>query len=323
MSNNLTIFSGQSTMPTVPEDLADVLGSSSLFSLARNNRGSNKRLSIRGNKFRMQINGEEVAVQDGSIDVVVLGASESFLRQYYAKAYDPKDTSPPDCWSNDNKAPHENSGSPQASACAKCPQNIAGSGVGTSKACQTKANIAVVLANNIEGGDIFEMTIPAQSLFNKYDQNAQRGGLLGYSSYLDGRKIDPRRVVTRITFDADSATPLLWFSGVDWVAGDQLRTVVQKSESDEAQDALIFHYPKPSDDTAASPARAAAPTPSRARNTRAAPTPAAAPAPVTPAQGFGAAPAAPAPAAEPAPQEQPNTAMNKAAALLDEWGEDV
>lgn len=319
MSTNVTIFSG-SNVPAVPDDLAGVLGNSSLFSLSRSSGGSSKRISIRGNRFRMQINGEEVGSKEGHIDVVVLGASENFLRQYYAKAYDPKDTSPPDCWSNDNKVPHENSAFPQASTCAKCAKNIAGSGTGTTKACQTKANIAVVLANNIENGDIFEMTIPAQSLFNKYDQNAERGGLLGYSNFLDGRKVDPRRVVTRITFDKDSATPLLWFSGVDWVPQENLRTVVQKSETEEAQNALVFNYRKPSDDTTASPASDPAPSasPTRSRATR----PATAPAPEPTSNAFDA-PVAAAPAPEPAPAPAPAPAMAQAAALLDEWGEDV
>lgn len=315
--SNLTIFSGPAGVPAVPDDLAGALGNSSLFNLARNSGGSSRRISIRGNKFRMQINGEEIGSKDSHIDVVILGASENFLRQYYSKAFDPKDTSPPDCWSNDNKVPHPNAAAPQSSSCLKCPKNIAGSGTGTTKACQTKANIAVVLANNIEGGDIFEMTIPAQSLFTKYDQGTGRGGLLGYSTYLDGRKVDPRRVVTRISFDSDSATPLLWFSGKDWVPTEHLRTVVEKSETEEAQNALVFNYRKPSDDSTAAPAAEPTPSapPARTRPSRpaaqAAPTPAPAPEPAP-------APVEAAPAPAPA-----SSAMAQAASLLDEWGEEV
>lgn len=312
MSNEVAIFSGIDNMPAVPEHLMDVLGNSSLFSLSRSTGFTSRRLSIRGNKFRMQVNGEEIAVHDGHIDVVILGSSENYLRQYYSRAYDPKDTSPPDCWSNDNKVPHANSAVPQASACAKCPQNIAGSGVGTAKACQTKANIAVVLANNIENGEVFELTVPAQSLFNKFDQNTKRGGLIGYSNYLDGRNVDPRRVVTRIAFDTDSSTPLLWFSGAAWVPSNMLQTVVQKSESEETKNALVFNYPKPSNDTPAASASAPAPTPTRGRSSK----PAAPTAPTAPMRD-----ATPAPVAEaPAPT---NSAMDKAAALLDDWGDDV
>lgn len=302
--SNLTLFSNNSGVPAVPEDLADIFGTSSLFSLARSTGGTTRRISIRGNRFRMQINGEEIGSKEGHIDVVILGASENFLRQYYSKAFDPKDTSPPDCWSNDNSAPHPNSASPQASTCQKCSKNIAGSGTGTAKACQTKANIAVVLANNIEDGDIFEMTIPAQSLFTKYEENAERGGLLGYSTYLEGRKVDPRRVVTRISFDTDSATPRLWFSGKDWVPAEHLRTVVQKSESEEAKNALVFNYRKSGDNTTAAPAVESAPSapPARARASR-------------PATPVAPEPDVSAPAS--------TSSMAQAAALLDEWGEDV
>lgn len=311
--SNVTIFSG-SNVPAVPDDLADLFGNSPLFKLSRNTGFSSKRISIRGNRFRMEINGEEVGSTEGHIDVVILGVSEDYLRQYYAKAYDPKDTSPPDCWSNDNKVPHEYSAKPQSSSCMKCPQNISGSGTGKTKACQTKANIAVVLANNIEGGEIFEMTIPAKSIFNDFDNNNQCGGLLGYANNLDTRKVDPRRVITRITFDKDSATPLLWFSGKDWVPTENLRTIVQKSESEEAKNALVFHYRKPSDDTTAAPA--AAPTPSRSAPTRTS-SPAA---PTAPAAIAAPAPVVEAPAPAPAPA---SSSMAQAAALLDEWGEDV
>jgi hypothetical protein len=310
MSNEMTIFSNAGGMPAIPQDLMGAFGKSSLFDIVRKGGGTSKRISIRGNKFRMEIGGEEISAKSGHIDVVILGCSPDYLRQYYSKPYDPKDTSPPDCWSNDNKTPHENSASPQSSTCLKCPKNIAGSGIGTTKACQTKSNIAVVLANNIEGGDIFEMTIPATSLFNKFDPNTQRGGLLGYAGILDKKGVDPRLVVTRIAFDEDSATPLLWFSGVNYVASEHLRTIVEKSESEETQHALVFHYRKPSDDATAAPARAA--------------TPSAAPAPKPSAAKPKPAPVAQEP--EPAPAEEPaqnNPAMAKAAALLDEWGEDV
>ena len=282
--SNVTLFSGNSAIPVIPEELRGALRSNTLFDLAKSAGSSSRRISIKGNKFRMVVNGEEVAVTADPLDVVILGASPAFLRQWYARAYDPKDTSPPDCWSNDNQKPHENSANPQAQYCNKCPKNIAGSGVGTAKACQTKVNIAVVLANNIEGGDIFEMTVPAQSIFTKFDQATQRGGLLGYSNLLSSRNTDPRMVVTRIAFDEESATPLLWFSGVSYVPSELLAVTVAKSETEEAKRAIVFNYPKPKDD------------------------------------GPQAAPAAPAKPSAPAPVAK---SMDNAAKILEEWGDEA
>lgn len=289
--SNITIFSGSSA-PIVPTELDGEFSNNSLFDLTRSTGVGSKRISIRGNKFRMQINGEEVGVQSDPLEVVILGSSPNFLRQYYARPYDPKDTSPPDCWSNDNVRPHEFSAKQQASACSHCSKNIAGSGAGTTKACQTKANIAVVLANNIQNGDIFEMTIPAQSLFTKFDQNTNKGGLLGYSNYLDARKVDPRRVITKIEFDDVSATPLVWFSGKDWVAQEDLATVAAKSNSEEAKRALVFSYRKPTPE--ASPA--SEPTPSM----------------------FDKSPPQP---KETAPSQ--SKSGEKVTALMEEWGEEV
>lgn len=287
--SNIKLFEGNSAVPVIPEELRAALGSSTLFDLAKSAGFSSRRISIRGNKFRMQVNGEEVATANDSIDVVILGSSPSFLRQWYSRPFDPKDTSPPDCWSNDNVKPHVNSANPQSPTCANCPKNIAGSGVGTAKACQTKVNIAVVLANNIENGDIFEMTIPAQSIFNKFDQAAQKGGLLGYSNFLASRNTDPRIVVTRISFDAESSTPLLWFSGVSYVPSELMAVTVAKSESEDTKRAIVFNYPKAKDD------------------------------------GPQAAPAAPAQPSAPAAATPASTtkSMDNAAKILEEWGDEA
>lgn len=285
--SNVTLFKGNSA-PVIPDELRGVLGSNSLFDLAKGAGFSSRRISIRGNKFRMEVNGEEVATTNDNIDVIILGASPSFLRQWYSRPFDPKDTSPPDCWSNDNVKPHEHSVNPQAQACQKCPKNIAGSGVGTAKACQTKVNIAVVLANNIENGDIFEMTIPAKSIFTKFDQATQRGGLLGYSNFLASHNTDPRVVVTRISFDAESSTPLLWFSGVSYVPSELMAVTVAKSETEEAKRAIVFNYPKPKAE-----------------------------------EGPQAAVAAP---LQPSPASAPPTApksMDNAAKILEEWGDEA
>ena len=50
--------------------------------------GGNKRISIRGNVFRMIVNGQEVAKSDDrSMDIVIVNASETVNRTYYGGVY--------------------------------------------------------------------------------------------------------------------------------------------------------------------------------------------------------------------------------------------
>jgi hypothetical protein len=130
---------------------------------------STKRISIKGGVFRLLAGGKEVAaIDDRHLDVIIVKAAPKVNRIFYAKSYDADNIAGPDCWSNDGETPDASIKTPQHSACHNCPQNIAGSGQGNSRACRFQQRLAVVLANDPEG-DVLQLTLPATSIFGKED----------------------------------------------------------------------------------------------------------------------------------------------------------
>ena len=61
-----------------------------------------KRISIRGNIFRMIVGGQEVAKnEDRAMDMVIIRAAEHTSRSYYAGTFVEGSNALPDCWSTD------------------------------------------------------------------------------------------------------------------------------------------------------------------------------------------------------------------------------
>ena len=196
-----------------------------------------KRVSIKGGVFRLVAGGKEIAnIEDRHLDVIVVKAAPKVSRIFYMGKYD-KDAAAvaPDCWSNDGDMPDKSIKSPQASNCAKCQQNIAGSGNGNSRACRYQQRLAVVLANNPEG-DVLQLTLPATSIFGKED--GDKRPLQAYARYLAAQTppISPDMLVTRMKFDMKSESPKLVFAPVEWVSDYEV--VKQQAESKEAAMAI-------------------------------------------------------------------------------------
>ena len=100
MSNEVAMFN-----QNLPDYLKEVQLDEVTRALAGG--GGSKRISLRGAKFRMVVNGEEVMTsKNDALEVVIVNAAKDVSRQYYGSAYNPKaDATPPDCWSNDGIAP--------------------------------------------------------------------------------------------------------------------------------------------------------------------------------------------------------------------------
>ena len=197
-----------------------------------------KRISIRGSVFRMIVGGQEIAKSDDRfMQVVIAAAAPSHSRTFYAGVYEEGEKVLPACFSNDGIKPDVESEKPQAKTCATCPQNIAGSGQGTSRACRFSHRLAVVLANDIEG-DVYQLVIPATSLFGKPE-----GGKLpleAYTRYLAGHGVPITAVVTEMRFDTDSATPKLFFKAVRPLEESEWLIVQEKGQTQEARNAIAF-----------------------------------------------------------------------------------
>ena len=232
-----------------------------------------KRISIKGGVFRLMAGGKEVtSIEDRHLDVIIVKAAPKVARVFYAVSYD-KDAAaaPPACWSNDGEKPDASVKGPQASNCAQCAQNIAGSGQGQSRACRYQQRLAVVLANDPDG-DVLQVTLPATSLFGKED--GDKRPLQAYARYLAAQTppVNLDTIVTRMKFDTKAESPKLFFSPVRWLEDEEYASAQSQGATKDAEQAINMTVaqadgvgvskPAPLDIGGARPAKAkAAPAP--------------------------------------------------------------
>jgi hypothetical protein len=233
--SELTLFSkGGNTLPAHLRNLQ--LDATTKSLMGGSNGGASKRISIRGGVFRMLVDGKEIAQnEDRAMNIVIVAANENVSRTYYEGTYEEGKNIAPTCWSNDGIAPDAKSDEPQASKCASCPQNIAGSGQGTSRACRYSQRLAVTLENDMQG-DVYQLQLPGQSIFG----NAENGKmpLQAYAKFLGGHGIPITAVVTEMRFDTASATPKLTFKAVRPLEPEELENAQEKGQSAEAKVAI-------------------------------------------------------------------------------------
>jgi hypothetical protein len=200
---------------------------------------SGKRVSIKGGVFRLISDGKEIAaVDERFLDVVIVKAAPKVARVFYAAKYDKDATATaPDCQSNDGDKPDPKSKAKQSDTCASCPQNVAGSGQGNSRACRYQQRLAVTLANNIEG-DVMQLSLPATSIFGK--EEGDNRPLQAYARWLVAQGVDPSTVVTRMKFDTASESPKLFFKAMRWLTDDEFSEATKQGDTAEAKKAITM-----------------------------------------------------------------------------------
>jgi hypothetical protein len=199
-----------------------------------------KRISIKGGVFRLVSGGKEIAsVDDRHLDVIIVKAAPKVSRVFYMAKYDAENPAGPDCWSNDGEKPDASIDSPQAATCMSCPQNIAGSGNGNSRACRYQQRLAVVLENN-PTGDVLQLTLPATSIFGK--EEGDKRPLQAFARYLavQSPPINPEQIVTRMRFDTKAEAPKLFFQPMRWLTDDEYAIVQRQSTTADAQRAVVM-----------------------------------------------------------------------------------
>jgi hypothetical protein len=288
-----------------------------------------KRISIKGGVFRLMASGKEVAaIEERYLDVVVVNAAPKVSRVFYAKSYDAATVAAPDCWSADGDKPSPDSESKQASSCAECPKNIAGSGQGNSRACRYQQRLAVVLANDMEG-DVLQVALPATSIFGK--EVGEDRALQAYARYLAAQNIDPSEVITRMKFDTKSESPKLFFKAMRWLTDDEYPIVQEQGKSADALKAITMSVAKQDGVGVAAPAPLDGKRPTKTEPVAAEPE-AEEEAPPPPPKAKAKAKPAPVEAAEePAEptvrkeEKKPNAvpaAKNNLAAMVDDWDDE-
>lgn len=201
---------------------------------------SSKRISIRGSVWRMLVNGKELAKnEDRHLNVVIVAAAPTTARTYYSKEWvEGEEPSAPECWSANGEFPDAKATNPQAKRCMDCPMNIKGSGrKGDTRACRYSQRLAVVLANNLEG-DVFQLTLPATSLFG--EGTAGKWPLQTYAKMIGSKGVPITAVVTEMRFDTEASTPKVTFKPARVLTAAEHQIVVQQGASAAAISAITM-----------------------------------------------------------------------------------
>ena len=233
--SEMTLFSkGGNTLPAHLKNLE--LDATTKALMGGSGGTGGKRISIRGNVFRMMVDGKEIAQnEDRAMNIIIAAANPNVSRTFYAGTYQEGQAMAPTCWSNDGITPDIKAEQPQASKCASCQQNIKGSGQGESRACRFSQRLAVLLENDIRG-DVYQLTLPAQSIFGAAENGKMP--LQSYAKFLGGHGLPVTAVVTEMRFDTASATPRLTFKAVRPLEADELELTQAKGQSSEAKAAI-------------------------------------------------------------------------------------
>jgi len=197
-----------------------------------------KRISIKGSVFRMVVAGKEIAKnEERAMNVVVVGAAQYNSRTFYEATFaEGQGAKMPDCFSDNGINPNAKSTAPQAPSCKDCPQNVDGSAPsGKGRACRFSRRLAVVLEND-QHGDVFQLTLPAQSIFGKGIDG--KLPLEAYVRLLGTNNVSVTSVVTEMRFDTYSATPKLTFKAVRYLEEDEFNNSLAKGKTAEAKAAI-------------------------------------------------------------------------------------
>lgn len=248
-----------------------------------------KSISIEGGVWRLNVGGEEIAKnEDRAMNFVFVNASPSVSRVFYTGTYVKGQATAPTCFSADGKLPDPSIKTPQSSACATCPQNIEGSGQGTSRACRFFLRTAVALEGDLSG-NVYRLQLPSKSIFGKPE--GDKMPFQAYAKFLSGHTIPMSGVVTEARFDTSQSVPVLTFKAVrpltraEWdiakaqgKSEDALRAIEVKFESgkDAAPGPLPASFTPAAtaavkEEAAAAPAPVSEPTKRESKKAEAAP----------------------------------------------------
>ncbi len=140
------------------------------------------RISLKGRKFRLIVEGEEIIKPRDELDITILAVEPEkglMAKTFYEKGYASGDSEPPTCSSADGVNPDSWVNAPQNPTCRMCAKNQFGSATAQSgkpsKACRDSKTLSVGIPNTKNqtfdedlklgiGGTIFKLSVPVTSL---------------------------------------------------------------------------------------------------------------------------------------------------------------
>ena len=182
------------------------------------------RVSLRGRKFRLIVDGEEIQKPSDELHAVILAVEPGaglFVKAYYEGTYNSGDSAPPTCASSDGIAPDQWVTTPQAQRCSACKMNQFGSATSRSgkkaKACRDSKRVWVALPDDIHG-TVFAMGIPVTSLRNVSE----------YGRQLKTNGFPISAVVTKVTME-DAEFPQLEFEMAGFLNAETGQAAIERN----------------------------------------------------------------------------------------------
>ena len=237
MSTEMSLFKSGAALPAHLQGLEMDAATKALAGGA----SSGRRISIKGGVFRQFVDGKQTAEsEDRHMNIVIVAAAAHVNRQFYNGAYQEGVAASPDCWSADGKTSDPKSANRQSVSCSECKQNIAGSGLGDSRACRYQQRLAVVLEGEI-GGPVYQLALPATSIFGKGEPNNVKMPLQAYARQVLSHNIPLSSVVTEMKFDTASATPKLTFRAARPLTAEEYALSKEQGTTEEAVQAITLN----------------------------------------------------------------------------------
>jgi hypothetical protein len=224
----------------LPAYLQQAAPSALQASMLRGEAGN--RISIKGGRWRLIQDGEEVAVSaDPVMPLIIVDGLPFVSRQFYGTVYEEGVASMPVCWSTDGVTPDKGVNTPVCTNCASCPNNAEGSGnKGKSRACRFLRRIAVAIPNRMDR--VYVMQLPATSLFGDKTADDLPKPLNQYTTFLQSRNLDLTKVVTNFCFDIHETAPTVRFQGARLLTEEEFATSCQFMRDPATQAALALNY---------------------------------------------------------------------------------
>tara|TARA_R110000803_G_scaffold33099_3_gene72572 strand:- start:759 stop:1667 length:909 start_codon:yes stop_codon:yes gene_type:complete len=199
---------------------------------------TNRRISIKGGKFREIVNGEQVNVSKSDTMNIVIVDAASIARTFYAGEYNPEKIAPPTCWSHDTQTPADEVAEDQRQAkrCMDCKQNVKGSGSGNSRACRYSQRLAVAIEGQFD--KIYQLQLPATSIFG--EARSGKMPLQAYARFLQAHNTPAVAIVTQMSFDENSEVPKLAFKALRALEENELETIVELKKHADTKKAITM-----------------------------------------------------------------------------------
>ena len=236
MSNEVDMFKGNSL---VSSDLfAKLKDLNDNLSGGAGSGAQNRRISLRGGKFRQVVNGTEMRVsKSDSMEMIVIDAAK-IARTYYEGTYDPKNPEPPVCWSADTNVPDPAvpEDQRQAGRCIDCKQNVKFSGAGQGRACRFSQRLAIAFPQKMD--EVYQLQLPATSIFG--DAENGKMPMQAYAKFLRANDMPAVAIVTEMYFDENSEVPKLFFKPVRPLTEEELEKAIEMREHQDTKRAITM-----------------------------------------------------------------------------------